>query len=163
MAIEGGTHPEWSKTWMTCYASTTKSGDETHQIAWSWSWTSLAFTFSFKKASMSWSSSAPPASNPGESWNMKQGLLLKENGWRISCIPCYRIGISGRPDKNQIGRLAGTCEVGSSWRQMVDKNTMAFQANSSLSCSFPDHKCKDLWLYCKRAWAASSCWHLPDQ
>jgi len=104
MAIEGGRHPEWSKTWMPCYANPTKDGDETHQIAWSWSWTSFAFAFSSRKASMSWSSSAPPASNPGESWNMKRGLLLKENGRRISCIPRYRFAISDQPDKNQIGR-----------------------------------------------------------
>ena len=80
MVVKGGTHPEWSKTWINCYASPTKASDETDQIAWSWSWTSLAFAFSSRKDSTSWSSFSPPASNPGESWNMKRGLLLKENG-----------------------------------------------------------------------------------
>jgi len=100
--IEGRPHPEWSKTWMDCYASPTKGGDETDQIAWSWSWTSLAFALSSRNDSTSWSSFSPPASNPGESWNMKRGLLLKENGRRMSCIPRYSVGVSDRPDKNEI-------------------------------------------------------------
>jgi len=91
---------------------------KTYQMTWIWSSTSLAFDLSWMKVITASSSSSPPASNPGESWKMKPGLLLKVNERWTSWIPRYSVEISHVVKGRCRNHRFGTFEVGSScwWR-----------------------------------------------
>ena len=89
MAAMGAIHLVQSRTWVYWQFTwrTSRNAIKTYQMTWIWSSTSLAFDLSWMKVITASSSSLPPASNPGESWKMNPGLLLKVNERRTSWIP----------------------------------------------------------------------------